>query len=132
VAIGDVETQNLVLDAWLGPNRAAIAPDSYDVEPWCGDPRDDDSAIASVDGVDLDPVEWDSDDWLDADDGEKMTNAEVEWVIADGLDDAVTHAAIRNRTSGLLAYSSKLDAKVFPLAAGTLGITPVVSTDDDE
>lgn len=132
MAIGAVETQNIVLDAWLGPNRAAGVPAAYDIEPWCGDPRDDDSAIASEGGVDLVAVSWDSDDWDDADGGEKQTNADVTWTLTDGTDDKVTHWALRNQTSGLLAYSDVLTEAVFPLGAGTLAIRPTVAVDDEE
>lgn len=132
MAIGDVTEQNILLDAWLGLNRAAGVPNSYDIEPWCGDPRDDDSAIASEDGVDLVAVSWDSDDWDDAVGGEKQTNADVTWSLTLGTDDAVTHWALRNQTSGLLAYSDALTLKVFPLGAGTLAIRPTVVCDDGE
>lgn len=132
MAIGNVAAQNDVLDAWLGTTRAAHIPDAYDIEPWCGDPRDDDSAIASEDGVDLEPVSWDSDDWDDAAAGEKQTNADVTWSLSEGTDDEVTHWALRNQTSGNLAYSDALTEAVFPLGAGTLAIRPTITCDDGE
>lgn len=39
----DTVPMNVLLAATFGPDRAAIAPDEWEVALWCGDPADDSS-----------------------------------------------------------------------------------------
>lgn len=132
MAIGEIETQNLILDSWLGPARAAGVPAAYDIEVWAGDPRDEDEGSHEVVGSGYSATSWDSDDWDDADGGQKQTNADLTWTLTDGLDDAATHWVLRNQTSGDRAYSGPLAERIFVAGAGTLTVRPTIPFADAE
>jgi hypothetical protein len=62
--VNDIPTMNAILAGWLGPNRGAGSPASYDVRLWIDDPRGDTPAEADWGGYPAGGVEWSSDDWL--------------------------------------------------------------------
>lgn len=110
------ETQVAILAGWLGPDRGATAPDAYQVEGWQDDPRSIGASQADFDGYT--PNVWDSDDWV-IDDIEIRTTSLVDLgTPADSGTDAIRYWALRNTTSGLLAYSAPLDRPVSVSAGG--------------
>lgn len=121
-----VETQNAILDGWLGTTRAAGAPDEYQVEGWVDDPRSDGAGQADFDGYT--PATWDSDDWLAAAGGSKSTDGLVSLGTPAGEgSDAIRFWALRNTTSDELAFSGRLDRPVFVSAsANPVRIRPTV------
>ena len=123
--IGTEETQNAVLDAWLGSGRAAGCPDSYMIEGWVDDPSDDDAEEADFDGYAA--ATWDSDDWGPADGGETETTALVSLgTPASDDSDRIRFWALRNVTSGELAFSAPMDEPVDVFEDTEVEIRPVV------
>jgi hypothetical protein len=112
-----VTTMNQILDAWLGTTRAAGTPDSYDVELWIDDPRTD--SPSEADWVGYSSVSWSSDDWLDAEGGEKDSDGLVDFGAPDGAGtDAARYWALRDPDTEELAYSAPLESPLSVTAAG--------------
>ena len=123
--IQSTETKNQILDAWLGPNRAVGCPDEYQIEGWYDDPSDGGSDEADFAGYAA--ATWDSDDWGPASGGETETTALVSLGTPTADDnDRIRFFALRNTTSGVLAFSAALDDKVDVIDGVEVEIQPVV------
>lgn len=119
-------TQNQILDAWLGTGRAAGTPDSYDLELWAGDPRDDGSLEVSGGGYAAQTV--DADDWGPADGGQTSTTAFVQFPDATAeYSDTATHYVLRDTTTDEVAFCAPLGEPLDVTGAGDgPGIRPTV------
>lgn len=123
--IGAEGTQNQILDAWLGTGRAAGCPDEYAVEGWYDDPNDDDAVEASFAGYAA--ATWDADDWGPADGGETETTSLVS-LGTPTTDDTgrVRYFALRNTTTGNIAFSDSLDEPAEIIEDVEVQIRPVI------
>jgi hypothetical protein len=123
--IGTQETQNQILDAWLGTGRAAGCPDEYAIEGWYDDPLDDGAEEADFAGYLA--ATWDAADWDAAADGEKETSSLVS-LGTPTADDAgrVRYFVLRNTTSGQIAFSDALDEPAEVIDGVEVEILPVI------
>jgi hypothetical protein len=129
--VHSIETMNAILDGWLGPNRAAGAPASYEVEGWIDDPRQVGAQEADFGGYT--PAVWSSANWGPAEGGRKDATALVSLGTPTSAGtDAVRFWALRNVTSGELAFSAPLERPVYigAASANPVQIRPTVKFAD--
>jgi hypothetical protein len=116
-----LETMNQILDGWLGTGRAAGCPDAYDVRLWQDDPRTDSPSEADWGGYAS--VEWDSDDWLAAEGGEKDSDGNPNFGAPSSAGtDAARYWALHDTTTGDVCYSGPLET---PISVTAASATPV-------
>lgn len=109
--VNSVTTMNQILDAWLGTTRAAGCPDSYDVELWQDDPREDSPTEADWGGYAA--ASWPSDDWLAAEGGEKDSDGLVDFGAPSSAGtDAARYWALRDPDTDEIAYSAPLSEPI--------------------
>lgn len=109
---GGEEMANQMLAGHLGPDRSTVAPDTYQIEAWIDDPRSIGATQADFGGYT--PNVWDSDDWDTADGRTVSTIGLVDMGTPSSAgSDAIRFWALRNVTSGLLAFSAKLERPVY-------------------
>lgn len=125
--VPSVTTQNQILDAWLGPDRAAGTEAAYDLELWAGDPRNVGSLEVSGGGYAA--VSVDSDDWGPASGGRTSTTTAVQFPTAtDAYDRSASHYALRDTTTGDIAFCAPLGEVLTVTGPRDPGprITPIV------
>lgn len=120
-----IEAKNAILDGWLGPNRGTGSPDDYEVEGWIDDPSTVGAQEADFGGYT--PATQDSDDWGPAEGGETSTTGLVNLGTPTTTgSDAIRYWALRNTTSGELAFSAPLSRPAFPVVGVPARIRPVI------
>ena len=126
MSVPSVTTQNQILDAWLGPNRAAGTPDAYSLELWSGVPE----AVGSleVSGGDYAAVSVDADDFGPASGGRTSTTAAVVFPDpTDAYDRNASHYALRDPVSGEVAFRARLGEPLVVTGPGDgPRVTPIV------
>lgn len=115
-----VAFQNAVLDGILGPTRGSTAPAGFVVRAWFDNPESDDPTEADFTGYT--PPTWDSDDWLAAEGGVKLSDglAALGTPSADASD-ALRFWSLHDTTSEELVYSAPLRERMWV----TAGSNPV-------
>lgn len=83
-----VAAQNAYLDNTLGPARGAASPAVLEIAAFAGDPENGGVEVSEA------RVDWDSDDWTEAENGRQYTDGEVQFATAaDEWPDVATHWA---------------------------------------
>lgn len=121
-----VETQAVILAGWLGSARGSTAPSQYQVEAWIDNPLEDGAQQADFGGYT--PAVLSSNGWtVDTAAGEVATTAVVSLGTPTTTGtDALRYWALRNTTSGDLAFSAPLARPARPVVGVAVQIRPLI------
>lgn len=128
----DIEAQNAILDAILGPDQGATIPATFDFELWVGDPRLAGSVEVSGPGYAAVEISTSASWTTPAAGGVKTRDTPVAFADpTDEWDDVATHWAMRDPGTGALYFVGLLSRRLDVAEAGSgLGFLPRVRAAD--
>jgi hypothetical protein len=107
------EFKNAVLAGIFGPTRGSTAPDDWDVELYVDNPQV--PGASEVDWTGYAAVNWSADDFEAPDGAVVLSVGLVNFgAMSDAGTEAARYWALRNTTSGALAYSMPLERPLRP------------------